>query len=136
MSQGCARSGKRDVAVAAGALEQRDGAGGDAGYWAAPAVADAGVDSSGEEAFKVAVEWGVAVVFLEVRVLCWEKQLAEKVAHVAKQHQEQVCEVGGDEDVQWAVFSVAAWWSLRSGLSLVFGETDGRGMSKSAGGVL
>jgi hypothetical protein len=96
---GSARHLETQVEVVRLAVEQSDESTGHSSNGASEAVVDAQLQSADVEVIEIAVQRGVSVSCRQVLVLLLLEALSEEVAHMAEDDEDEVAEVGGQEEV-------------------------------------
>lgn len=96
---GSARHLETQVEVIRLAIEQGDESTGHSSNGASEAVVDAQLQSADVEVIEIAVEWCISVSCRQVLVLLLLETLAEEVAHVAENDENEVADVGGQEEI-------------------------------------
>jgi hypothetical protein len=101
------------VAVVRLAVEQGNEASGNTGRGPREAVVDPHLETAGVEVIKVAVERSVAILLLQVAIVLPPEALAKEVAYMSEYYQDEVADVGCEEEVVWRlVFNGIAEFAL------------------------
>jgi len=94
------------------AVDQGDVATRNSSNWTGKAVVDAHLETSNVEIVKVAVQWCIAVVCHKMLVVFLTESLAEEVAHMSEDDQDEVADIRREE--------VIIWWFILDRLRKLF----------------